>query len=123
MTDDLIAFVTEMDRCWLERRFGDLAAYLADDVVIVANDGKHRVRGREAAVESYREFMSRSVVDRFQASGYIVTERGSAAVVEYRWDMAWDDQGTKHEAAGREILVLSRSEDGWRVIWRMQSAS
>jgi ketosteroid isomerase-like protein len=123
MTDDLIAFVTEMDRCWLERRFGDLAAYLADDVVIVANDGKHRVRGREAAVESYREFMSRSVVDRFQASDYIVTEHGSAAVVEYRWDMAWGGPRTKHEAAGREILVLSRSEDGWRVIWRMQSAS
>jgi ketosteroid isomerase-like protein len=123
VANNLITLIEEMDRCWRERRFDDLAAYLAAEVVIVAPDGKHRVDGLEAAIASYREFMSRSEVHRFQASNYIVTERGSAAVVEYQWDMAWEDHGSMHEATGRELLVLGRYPSGWRVIWRMQLPS
>lgn len=120
MADDLIAFTQQMDRCWMERRFDDLSGYLAEDVVIVAPGGKHRVAGITAAIESYREFMSRSEVGRFQSSGHAVTQRGTTAVVEYDWDMSWTDRGTNHEATGREVLVLTRSDHGWRVVWRMQ---
>lgn len=73
-----------------------------------------------AAVESYREFMTRCEVKRFQTSNHVVTRRGTAAVVEYDWDMAWNDQDTEHEAKGREILVLNRHPVGWRVVWRTQ---
>lgn len=120
MADALIAFAKDMDRCWMERRFGDLAGYLADDVVMVAPDGKHRSEGRDAAVESYRKFMSRCEVVRFDSHGHVVTRRAAAAVVEYGWDMGWNDRGTGHEAKGREILVLAQRDQGWRVIWRMQ---
>ncbi|MGI8840049.1 MAG: hypothetical protein ACR2F8_04585 [Caulobacteraceae bacterium] len=65
MADDLIAFTSEMDRCWMEQRFADLSAYIADDVVMVAPGGKQRMEGLKAAVESYREFMSRCEVSRF----------------------------------------------------------
>lgn len=59
MTSELIAFIAQMDRCWLERKFDDLAGYLARDVVLVAPDGKQRIEGVDASIESYREFMSR----------------------------------------------------------------
>jgi hypothetical protein len=45
MAEDLIAFTKEMDRCWMERRFSDLSAYLAAGLVLVAPGGKHRVEG------------------------------------------------------------------------------
>jgi len=120
MDDELVTFAKDMDRCWMERRFTDLSRFIADDVVMVAPGGKHRMQGLEAAIESYREFMARSTVQHFQTSGYAVTRRGSAAVVEYDWDMAWSDQATGHQAKGREILMLARFEDGWRVVWRAQ---
>lgn len=120
MDDELIAFTRDMDRCWMERRFDDLSRFIADDVVMAAPGGKHRMEGRKTAVESYREFMGRCAVKRFQTSDYVVTRRGTAAIVEYNWDMAWSDQGTDHEAKGREILMLARREDGWRVVWRTQ---
>lgn len=121
MSEDLIRFVREMDRCWLEGRFDDLRSFLDPEVVMVAPGG-NRMAGVDTAIESYREFMGRSRVDRFETSGHQVTERGAAAVVEYRWDMAWNDGGTAHEAQGREVLVLSREQPGWRVIWRTQLA-
>jgi hypothetical protein len=77
-----------MDRCWMERRFTDLSGFIAKDVAMVAPGRKHRMQGIEAAVESYREFMSRCEVKRFQTFDHVVTRRGPAAVVEYDWDMS-----------------------------------
>jgi ketosteroid isomerase-like protein len=109
-----------MDRCWIERRFGDLSQYLDADVVLVAPGGKQRIEGLDASVESYREFMSRSEVNGFDSYGYVVTQRGAAAVVEYDWRMNWNDGGADHDATGREVLVLAQTDAGWRVVWRTQ---
>jgi hypothetical protein len=43
MPDDLVAFVQQMDRCWLEQRFDDLARYIASDAVMAAPDGRTRL--------------------------------------------------------------------------------
>lgn len=112
-----------MDRCWLESRFDDLAAYLDEHVVMVAPGGEPRLNSLAAAIESYRAFMRSSNVQHFHTSSYSVTERGRAAVIEYAWDMAWTVHGHSRSAAGREVLVLSYSDNGWRVIWRMQIAN
>jgi ketosteroid isomerase-like protein len=118
-TDDIIAQVRAMDRCWLERRFDDLKSHLAEGVVFVAPNG-HRSAGRDAAIEGYREFMGRSEVRHFQTSEPVVTCHDDTAVAEYGWDMAWDSNGQSYDAKGREVLVLSRAAAGWSVIWRTQ---
>jgi ketosteroid isomerase-like protein len=120
MSEDLIAFVEAMDLCWIQRRYGDLASYIAGDVVMAAPGGRGRIEGLESAADSYREFMERAQLHRYRTSGHTVTERGDAAVVEYDWDMAWDSDGSSHDATGREVLVLSRCDGDWRVVWRTQ---
>jgi hypothetical protein len=67
--------------------------------------------------------MGRSSIGRFQTSGYVVTEHGSTAVVEYDWAMSWRTGGQHHDAAGREVLALNGGPGAWRVVWRMQLAS
>jgi hypothetical protein len=120
MTHDLAAFARALDQCWLEGRLDDLAQYMAPEVVMVAPGGQHRMVGLASAVESYREFVGRSRVFRFDSSNYVVTEHAGAAVVDYAWEMEWDSGGARHAAKGREVLVLSRLPAGWRVIWRTQ---
>ena len=120
MAEPLIEFVRDMDRCWIERRFDDLAAYLCADVVMVAPGGRQRSDGRDAAIAGYREFMSRCELRRFDSHGHVVTRNGDTAIVEYGWDMAWADEGMRHEAKGREILVLAHQDRGWRIVWRTQ---
>ena len=113
-------FVAEMDRCWLERRFDDLSAYIADNIVLVAPGGEPRIEGLAASIESYREFMRRCEVGRFETRDVTVTRRADTAVVEYAWDMAWTDHDEARAAHGREVLVLARGRSGWRVVWRTQ---
>ncbi len=64
--------------------------------------------------------MNRCRVDRLRAFDHQVTRNGDAAIVEYRWEMSWDDGGAAHEASGREVLALARQAGAWRVIWRTQ---
>jgi ketosteroid isomerase-like protein len=120
MSEDLIAFVEAMDRCWMECRYGDLESYIASDVVMVAPGGQGRIEGLDAAADSYREFKERAQVHHYRTSGHLVTQRGDAAIVEYGWDMDWDSDGSSHSATGREVLVLSRRDGNWRVVWRTQ---
>ncbi len=117
---EFVFFVEAMDRCWMEGRFEELSAFLAEDTVLVAPGGQVRIEGLGPAVESYREFMSHSHVQRYATADHAVTVRGDTAVIEYRWEMAWSGDGTEHNDAGREVLVLAHRDSKWRVIWRTQ---
>jgi ketosteroid isomerase-like protein len=117
--EKLVALVEAMDRSWRERRFDELAQFLSPDIVVVAPNGM-RVAGRHAAVDSYREFVTRCIVERYEPGDYAVTESGDTAVVEYGWRMAWRDGAQTFDAAGREVLVLARQEGVWRIVWRAQ---
>lgn len=96
--------------------FGDLERLLAADVVIVAPGGAGRAEGIEAAIDGYRRFMASTCVKRFEACDYIVTERGDAVVVEYRWEIAWKNADEANQAFGHEALDLSRREGEWHAM-------
>ena len=120
--EEISARIRAMDRCWLEGRFDDLGAYLAEGVVFVAPNG-NRALSRDTAIASYQKFMSHAKIRRFEASEPVVTQHGDTAVAEYAWDMAWNSEGQSYEAKGREVLVLAHSAGGWCVIWRTQLSS
>ncbi len=124
MGTDFVSFIESMDRCWMEGRFPDLEEYLAQDVVFVApggeRRGERRGEGLTLAIESYRQFMAHAQVKRFETADHVVTPRGDTTVVEYRWQMDWTAAGADYSEKGREVLVLSRREEKWRVVWRTQ---
>jgi ketosteroid isomerase-like protein len=117
---EFISFVESLDRCWMQGRLLDLPAFLAEDVVFVAPGGKRRGEGIAQAIESYRQFTSHAKVSRFQTYDYAVTRRGDTAIVEYAWEMTWVAAAVEHHETGRDVLVLSRRDDHWRVVWRTQ---
>jgi len=117
---EFISIAESLDRCWMEGRFDDLESFLAEDVVFVAPGGKYRGEGLAQAIESYRQFTSNAQVNRFKTSDHVVTLRGDTAVVEYQWEMSWISAGAEHNETGRDVLVVSRRDDKWRVVWRTQ---
>ena len=56
------------------------------DIIVVSPNDTTGVAGRSAAVENYRAFMVRAKIVWFASRDHVVTERGDAAIVEYRWD-------------------------------------
>ena len=118
--DDFISFVRALDSCWIEGRFEDLPLYLSDDVVFVAPGSKTRFEGITHAIESYRQFVAHSQIRGFSARNYVVTRRRDTVIIEYDWEMTWTGDQSIHHETGRELLVLTRRSDEWRVVWRTQ---
>ena len=71
------------------------------DIIVVSPDGATCVASLDVAVENYRAFMVRAKIAWFASRDHVVTERGDAAIVEYRWDLAWRPEDAAHEATGR----------------------
>ena len=117
---ELISFTESLDLCWMQGRLQDLDAFLAEDVVFVAPGGRVRSKGIAQAIEGYRQFTSHAQIKRFETRDHIVTQRGDTAIVEYEWEMTWAAAGAEHSETGREVLVLARRTDNWRVVWRTQ---
>jgi SnoaL-like protein len=117
---EFVSLIEALDGCWMQGRLQDLDAFLANDVVFAAPDGKHRIVGLAQAIESYRQFTSQAQVKRYQPRDYVVTKWGDTAVVEYAWQMTWVAGETEHNDEGRDVLVLARRDENWRVVWRTQ---
>jgi ketosteroid isomerase-like protein len=115
--------VSRLSAAWQSRRYEELVGYLDDDVVIVAPGFLGRVEGRKACIESYREFMERVTIERYEEAVPVIDVWEGVAVATYRWEMAWTSGGVPNRDAGHDILVLHRRPPGsaggaWRVVWR-----
>lgn len=120
--EELIYFVTALDRCWTERRFDELVYFLHEDFVIVAPDANVRVAGIEPAIKSYKDFMSSVEIESYAPGRHKTMEANGTAVIEYEWTMIWRTKGQDEARTenGRETLVLANRDNDWRAIWRMQ---
>ena len=116
---ELIEFVKQMDRCWIERRFDDLPNYLAPEITVFTPYNR-RFEGLAVIIQNYREFMGNNDVRAFEPSDFHVIEAGDAAVVEYIWAMEWAGKEQTHNAKGREVLALTKRDAAWRIFWRTQ---
>lgn len=123
MTDEeLIYFSSALDRCWLDRRFDELAYFFAPDVVLVAPEANVRLTGLSAVIDSYRSFMSNVEIETFAPGHHRPHHAGDTAVIEYDWTIIWRPAGQDQASTenGRETLVLAKRDGNWRAIWRLQ---
>lgn len=109
-----------MSAAWRERRYDDLATYLAEDMVFALPGFNGRLEGATAVVASYREFMERVTITAYEEAPPMVDVWEDTAVASYRWTMAWIAGDVPNREAGHDLFVLKRVEAGtpWRAVWR-----
>lgn len=110
--------VERINEAWVSGKPEALAKCFHAETVLVAPGFAQLLRGREATVQSYREFCANASVTDFQTSQPHIDVFGDAAVVYYRFDITYEMRGDAFTEAGHEILVLKRQDDAWQVIWR-----
>ena len=103
---------------WREGRIGDLHRFYRPDVVFVQPGFSARLEGRDACVDSYREFLSVAVVHDYAEEEPAIDVLGDAAVVNTRYEVDYELEAARHRETGHDVLVLVRDESGWRVAWR-----
>lgn len=118
-TDEIRRALDALNAAWRERRFTDLAACVDDRIVMRGPGLVELARGREALVQSYADFMTRSDITEYVESGHAIDRWGDTAVARFDWSMAWMQNGKPDRASGQDLFVFQRRGDRWIAVERV----
>jgi hypothetical protein len=119
-SQELSEQVQAFDRCWVEGRPADVRAFLHPDVVFTGPKFERLLRGADACVKSYVDFLSQAKVHGFTGSDYVVDVIEPTAVMTYRWTIDYEFSGARSVEHGQDLLVWLREPDRWVIVWRSQ---
>jgi ketosteroid isomerase-like protein len=110
--------------CWHQKQYDRMGAYIADEVIIVPPGSSERVRGREAYIQSYRDYDTAAHTTEFLPGEPQIDLFGDVAVVLFPFFIAYELNGISHREHGKEALLFKRAADSWQILWRtMESES
>lgn len=120
--DDLSAarWVQAYDAAWLGKNWNSLATHLAPGVEFVVPGLADTLIGRPAVLESLRAALSRMVIHEYNATDLNGYDRGPVGIITYRWQLDCSIGQQRLQSAGRDVLVLSESDNRWLLTWRGQ---
>lgn len=110
--------VAGISTAWRTQRISELHDFFADDCVLIAPGARARIQGRVAVVETYREFAENTASQDYRELDLVVDVFAGTAVATYRYEIQWSRDGAQFKEAGTDVLVLSRGDGKWKVVWR-----
>jgi hypothetical protein len=117
--DEIRQTLDSFNRAWRERRFGELSQVLDEHVVMNGTGLKELLRGRDALIQSYVDFMTNSEIVEYSESNHSVDRWGDTAVAVYHWSMTWRQDGKADSASGQDMFVFQRRQSRWVVVLRV----
>ena len=110
--------VRRIHESWRDGRYDEMGQHLAEDVVIAPPGVPERIRGRDAYVQSYRDYDRMATTHEFEPEKPTVDVTGETAVALCPFFVRYELDGRVYREKGIDLLVLSRSGGEWRVVWR-----
>jgi ketosteroid isomerase-like protein len=117
--DEIRQTLDNFNRAWRERRFSELTQFLDEHVVMNGSGLKELLRGRDALIQSYVDFMTNSEVVEYSESNHSVDRWGDTAVAVYHWSMTWRQGGSSDSGSGQDMFVFQRRETRWIIVLRV----
>src|SRR5262245_1386204 len=115
--------VREINEHWISKQYDRIGELLADDVIVAPPGLARRVSGRNAYVQSYRDYDQAVTTLEFSPGDPEVDVVGDVAVALCPFHVVYRLQGAIHRERGHDLLVFSRRDGNWKVVWRtMQTA-
>jgi ketosteroid isomerase-like protein len=110
--------VGDINDHWRAKRYDQIGDQLAEGVVVAPPGTDARVRGRDAYVQSYRDYDAAATTLEFLAAEPQVDVIGDVAIARCPFDVTYVLKENTYRERGHDILVFSRSTGDWKVVWR-----
>lgn len=110
--------VERLNAAWPARRWDELLHVFHVDVVLVPAGSGSRVVGRDAVIESYRDFVDQAVLHGLEMGRAAIDVFGSTAVALCPYTVDYEFDGVRRVESGHDLLVLRGDGASWRVVWR-----
>ena len=110
--------IRKINAAWVGGQPEAIAAYFHENIIIVAPNGKDRVHGRQACVQTYIDFCAQAQILDFAESDESIDIIGSTAMVMYAFDIAYEMNGQRLHEKGQDLFILQHNGTNWQAIWR-----
>jgi hypothetical protein len=117
--DEIRQALDDLNRGWRDRRFSDLGQFFDENVVMKGPHLKELLRGRDALVQSYVDFMARSELVEYTESNHRIDRWGLTAAAAYDWWMTWKQDGKTESGTGQDMFVFQWQESRWIAVLRI----
>ena len=114
--------IRALNAAWPEGRLEDVGRCFDEEAVMVPPGGGVLVRGREAIVGSFRDFLDMAKLHGFELLDPTVAVFGATACAVVPFKVRYELQGQVYDEKGEDILVLLQNAGEWRIVWRTQAS-
>ena len=123
------SFLMSLHDCWPAGERAALARFYHPDVVLLPPDLGPPIRGRDAVVDSYQEFLSAARMQTFAVTDLDVFEfpaaQGSTRISTYmahlNFEISYELGGDHYIEQGLEIYTVLETGDQLQIVWRSQT--
>ncbi|MFN7972392.1 MAG: nuclear transport factor 2 family protein [Acidobacteriota bacterium] len=116
--DDVARTIRDLNACWLDGRVDELHRYFHPDVVMAPPPPARRRVGRDAMIQSFRDYLAAARTHAFEETGIDVDVFGGVAVATLHFRVRYELDGTVHDERGVDVSVLVPHDGAWVVAWR-----
>ena len=116
--EEIKSIIKDVNDATLGSKETDLGQFFHDGVKFVAPDFNSALEGKEAALNSYREFRENAELKGYELGEPDVSIFDTTAVATYSFDMRYKLAEETYHETGRDIVVLARRDDEWKIVWR-----
>ena len=110
--------LNEISKAWREGDFDTLEKHFDEDMVIARPDFSSAEGGQKLSIDSYREFINRAMIRKYEESNHQIYLWGDTAVAHYHFEMEYALGGDDVFDKGHDLLVFARRDDHWVAVWR-----
>ena len=124
MTDDAArTFLTALNECWQRGDLVAIADFYHPDVVLLPPDLGEPIRGVDAVVGSYRDFLDAAQLNHFAITRLDVFpfDGTDTLVAHLAFDVAYTLDGDDYVEKGLEVYTLAEREGAMKILWRHQA--
>jgi len=121
--DSITHAVHAINEHWRSGRYEEIGRLLADDVVLAVPNTEMRIVGRDAYVDTYRDYDANAVTLAFESATPLIDVMGDTAIARCPYRVHYQLAGAEYRESGEDLLVFARRGGRWLVVWRTMSSS
>ncbi len=116
--EEIAQILKDINRAWTGGKADELRRYFHEDMIIAQPGFGIRGEGRNACIDSYREFAGMASILDLKESQQVVLVWGDTAVASYKFEIEYELDGQAHQDAGYDLFVFTRLDGSWLAVWR-----
>lgn len=107
-----------INQAWRTNNPFAMSPHLHPDIIMKFPGFSGEVIGRDALLESFKEFTTNARVLEYQESNEQIDVIGDCAVVTFQFEMLYERATYQERSKGRDLWIFHRISDSWVAVWR-----